>query len=76
MVSDGIDSGTFDGQSLNGALGDEADAPVRCAAPGCSQAVKLPDEKSKLEDWVSYKGEGAFWYCPEHSDQAEHPRCT
>jgi hypothetical protein len=47
---------------------------VRCAAPDCAEGVTLPDTAGRLKEWASYKGEGTFWFCPEHKDLAEHLR--
>ncbi len=58
-VGEGFDSGL------------EAEPPVRCAAPGCTESVTLPTAESAREGWASFKGEGTFWFCPRHKDQAE-----
>jgi hypothetical protein len=60
-VGEGFDSG-------------EPEPPVRCAAAGCANSVTLPDTEGTLKSWASFKGEGTFWYCPEHKAQAEHRR--
>ena len=51
--------------------GVEAEPPVRCAAPDCTESVTLPETKGALREWASFKGEGMFWFCPRHKDQAE-----
>jgi hypothetical protein len=63
-LGNAFDSGNFEGL---------AEPPVLCAAPDCPARVIIPDEKHKLEEWASYKGEGTFWYCPVHKNQAGQP---
>ena len=69
-MGDSFDNGILDG----GGSGAEAEAPVRCARPDCAAVVTLPDTAGKLAEWASYKGEGTFWFCPEHKRLAKHPR--
>ena len=64
-MGDSLDSGILDGG---------AQAPVRCAGPDCAAVVTLPDTAGILDEWASYKGEGTFWFCPEHKGLAEYLR--